>query len=128
MTNNYASSIDIGRDVEDIRNFHMAKRMGIPLFGVCRGHQFLNAMSGGKLTQHITSYHPKWHTLSSGELVNSYHHQGVISTPLEVISMYQNIIEITKGDKIFSVQFHPEFDQLAEMDEIIKEGLNELCL
>lgn len=92
---------------------------GQKCFGICRGHQFLNAMAGGILVQHIEPYHPAWHSLTNGWGVNSLHHQGVISLGDGVEEIARSMIdgvvtpeiEITISEKwnFFSVQFHPEF-------------------
>jgi len=120
--NTYSMTNNI-RDKRDFKVWEEVKKAGIPCFGICRGHQFLNAMMGGKLVQHIKVPHPAVHALNDGSVVNSYHHQGVISTPLNVIAGYKDIIEITKGEKIFSVQFHPEYVNDPGMNKIVKEGL-----
>ena len=126
---NYASHVNPARDAWETTVYTYAVENHIPCLGICRGHQLLNALSGGKLVQNITDSHPGIHNLVS-ELfpivVNSYHHQGVVSTPLEVLAMYKDIAEITFGNNIFSVQFHPEFDTDRDMDEVVKKGLEML--
>lgn len=87
--------------------------------GICRGHQLLNALYGGKLIQDIPQNHPGWHPLSNGWHVNSLHHQGVISVGagVEILAVYKNgsngketeVAEITRGKYFLSFQFHPEF-------------------
>lgn len=41
------------RDIQERRFYRMAKDMGIPTAGICRGGQFLNVMNGGKLYQDV---------------------------------------------------------------------------
>jgi gamma-glutamyl-gamma-aminobutyrate hydrolase PuuD len=120
------SGVNPSRDRIEISAYRYAKVSGIPCFGICRGHQLLNALEGGRLIQNIKEYHPDVHTLSTGVVVNSYHHQGVIYTPLTILATFGNIAEITAGNKVFSVQFHPEFAQDPEMDLIVQEGLKML--
>jgi len=120
---NTHSGCNLIRDYLDYNNWIQAVDAGIPCFGICRGHQFLNAMNGGKLLQHIEDYHDYFHLLDNGKMVTSTHHQGVIKTPLEILATHKGIIEMTKGEKVFSVQFHPEFGCNQEMDEMVKEGL-----
>lgn len=62
---------------EDI--FLQTLALGIPMVGICRGGQFLNVMSGGRMYQHVTS-HTRSHYITdvySGDVVyvSSTHHQ-----------------------------------------------------
>ena len=123
---NYASYVNPHRDSveQDVYKFAGGN---IPVFGICRGHQLLNALAGGKLTQNIRRPHGSRHYLDNGLVVNSYHHQGVIETPLEIVASYDGVAEITQGMNIFSVQFHPEFEVDHEMDWMVLKGLTKLC-
>lgn len=65
-------------DEIDLANFKRARKLGKKLIGICRGHQFLNAMNGGKMVQH--SKHPGQHSVylendKVGFKTNSLHHQ-----------------------------------------------------
>jgi gamma-glutamyl-gamma-aminobutyrate hydrolase PuuD len=66
------------RDAHEKAIFDKAKSLGLPMFGICRGSQFLCAMAGGKLHQHVEG-HGGTHGLRihDGRLieVNSTHHQ-----------------------------------------------------
>lgn len=69
----------IGRDVEEKKIFDQAIKNNIPMVGVCRGGQFLNVMSGGRMYQHVEG-HTRSHDitdLQTGEVlyVSSTHHQ-----------------------------------------------------
>jgi len=98
----------------------------VKIFGICRGHQLINAILGGILTQDILMEgyvsHKGRHELEGiksgtlvgcykGEKVNSLHHQGVIRQGriLYPTSSRDGVIESTEGPNIVSVQFHPEF-------------------
>lgn len=66
------------RDEEELEYYQ--KYVGtIPMWGTCRGHQFLSALSGSKMIQDLS--HPGRHlmNLSNGEsiITNSLHHQCV---------------------------------------------------
>ena len=100
--------------------------------GICRGHQFLNVLMGGTLYQDLRSIgleHKSFHqtiqtkksklakyTQDNSILTNSYHHQAVKTLGKNLtISLKETSTDITeglestKGDKIRSVQCHPEF-------------------
>jgi putative glutamine amidotransferase len=95
---------DPGRDALDRDAFRAATTRGVPVLGVCRGMQAINAFTGGTLLQHVEGHesepyphglateHPlrvvRGSRLSSvigGEeamVVNSYHHQAVTAEGL----------------------------------------------
>lgn len=67
------------RDAEETRIFTKALEQNIPMVGICRGGQFLNVMSGGKMYQHVSG-HTQSHYITdvlTGEVVyvSSTHHQ-----------------------------------------------------
>jgi GMP synthase-like glutamine amidotransferase len=47
---------DYARDSFEMRLFDEVRQNGIPMVGICRGGQFLNAMSGGRMYQHVTKH------------------------------------------------------------------------
>jgi gamma-glutamyl-gamma-aminobutyrate hydrolase PuuD len=47
---------DRSRDSAEIEVYNHAKRIGIPMSGICRGIQFLNVMNGGVLIQHCQGH------------------------------------------------------------------------
>jgi len=73
------------RDEAEQRVFHECIRLKIPMVGICRGGQFLNVMSGGRMYQHV-GRHTAPHEitdLQTGEvvLVSSTHHQMMMPSP-----------------------------------------------
>jgi len=66
------------RDAFEKKVFDRAVELGLPIAGICRGSQFLCAMSGGKLAQHIT-HHGGSHPIVTDDGreidVTSTHHQ-----------------------------------------------------
>ena len=72
---------NLERDLWEAGYFAFAHRMGIPMAGICRGGQFLNVMSGGRMYQHVSAHATgKNHTLQDRETgkvisVSSTHHQ-----------------------------------------------------
>ena len=67
------------RIVFEVLVFDCALKNGIKMTGICRGSQFLNVMSGGRMMHDVHSHGGTDHSMntSSGEqlIVNSYHHQ-----------------------------------------------------
>jgi len=96
-------SIDAYRDEQEIAMVKEAYKLGLPIFGICRGVQIINAVLGGTIHQHIypdgpdaiqhRQSAPGWHrhhhievrpgTILASAIgegcigVNSYHHQVV---------------------------------------------------
>lgn len=67
------------RDVFERAIFDAALERDVPMIGICRGAQFLNVMSGGRMYQHVDE-HTRSHPLvdmQTGETiyVTSTHHQ-----------------------------------------------------
>ena len=75
------------RDGKEIEIFKRTVALGIPMVGICRGGQFLNVMSGGRMYQHVdkhaTGAGHEITDLLSGEtvLVSSTHHQMMMPSP-----------------------------------------------
>lgn len=84
-------SVDEDRDSSDIVAYLEAVYEGIPMFGICRGAQFLAVMNNFKLYQHVDNHqrdHQMWDCKNNKllECVSSVHHQSVIPGPgLEVL-------------------------------------------
>ena len=90
---------DAGRDAVDLRAFRAAMERAVPVLGVCRGMQAINAFSGGTLVQHVEGHESvpypqvpgtqhglritpgsRLSSVVGGQeamVVNSYHHQAV---------------------------------------------------
>lgn len=67
------------RDADEKEVFDLCTKYGIPMVGICRGGQFLNVMSGGRMYQHIERHGGDHEMVDNrtGEhvLVSSTHHQ-----------------------------------------------------
>jgi len=71
------------RDARDIDLWQICIENRIPMFGICRGAQFLHVMNGGKLYQHLDGHvgnHGMWDSFGKQHLskISSVHHQAVI--------------------------------------------------
>lgn len=74
----YSAYSSMSRDQEEIAAFEKALRLGKPMLGTCRGHQFLTVMAGGQLVQ--DQMNPQlWHPMETVDgktiYVTSTHHQ-----------------------------------------------------
>lgn len=73
---------DYKRDIGEILVFHYCLSKKIPMAGVCRGGQLINALYGGSMWQDVDKHHgrhPVKDTRTGKEFeVNSIHHQMMI--------------------------------------------------
>lgn len=88
--NNGLSHCDVGTDMGSLALYNNARRLNVPMVGICRGAQFLNVMAGGRMHQHydghaIVGTHPIHFFQYEGEQrvkktcqVTSTHHQVMI--------------------------------------------------
>lgn len=124
---NRYSGFNDDRDTAEIEVFQWCLELNKKMLGICRGHQLLNALTGGHLVQDL--YHDlhqthggnhaiedmvsgsQWIVPNSFITVNSMHHQGVIEPGrgLTPTSWFRGVFESCESDNIITVQFHPEF-------------------
>ena len=88
------SSINPFRDKYESTIFESCLSEGIPMVGICRGGQFLNVKSGGKMYQHVTN-HIGDHIMVCRDtdkriLVSSTHHQMMRPSNAGYILAYAN--------------------------------------
>lgn len=80
---------DEWRDAKEERLFAEAWAHNIPMVGICRGGQFLNVMSGGRMYQHVEKHTRSHHIVDTrtGETiyVSSTHHQMIMPSPNGVL-------------------------------------------
>lgn len=128
--------VDEERDAFEFALYRAARKLGKPVFGICRGVQMINVLEGGTLHQHLPDVPEAWidHTqmadapalgheitLTENSLlekhhgakmfVNSYHHQAVaaVAPTLKATAFAPDgIIEALEGENLVAVQWHPE--------------------
>lgn len=123
----YSDSPNRRRDTIEWALARRAMTEGLPLMGICRGHQMITIAHGGSLWQDIyndrqTAKHEYEHELVfpvttplrdiiPTRWVNSLHHQATRTVPrgfaVAAVST-DNIIEALWAPGVLGVQFHPE--------------------
>lgn len=70
------------RDEKEIKIFTKAIKYGVKMTGICRGSQFINVMSGGRMMHDVQGHAGANHLMETTRdeviEVNSYHHQMII--------------------------------------------------
>lgn len=110
-----------------IRKIHAA---GVPLVGVCFGHQIIAQALGGKVAKHPAGWSVgrKIYRIEGEELpLNAWHQDQVTELPPEAevvgASDFCKYAAITYGGRIFTVQPHPEFSGAFIGELISKRGI-----
>jgi len=74
------------RDKHEVALAEQAIKLGIPIFGICRGAQLACAIAGGSLVQHVENHITSGHNIvtATGETykTSSCHHQMMFHTAL----------------------------------------------
>jgi len=134
---NTHSGCNYPRDMFELKLLEEAITLNKKIIGICRGNQFINAMLGGKLNQDLDIKHKMEHEITivkshpvidfyKDKLVTSTHHQAVLIPGIrfEVLAIHKQngTIEATKcGNNILTMQFHPEYQDVPEFFNSIKE-------
>ncbi|MEL6958871.1 MAG: type 1 glutamine amidotransferase [Pseudomonadota bacterium] len=92
-------------------------RLGLPLVGICFGHQIIAQALGGKVEKFAGGWAVGRQTYDwSGEEIalNAWHQDQVVSRPDDAKPIATNAFcenaALVYGDRAFTVQAHPEFD------------------
>ena len=125
-TRNRYSDFNDRRDLIEVPILSKAIELRKKMFGVCRGHQLINALYGCNMVQdlYMENYvpHPHMHSLEfrtsdsnvlkffKEKEIASTHHQGVINPSLPVTSTYKGIVESTESTYIITMQAHAEYE------------------
>lgn len=93
---------NINRDDGTKTIYDAAISLGIPILGICRGAQFINAMQGGGMYQDVDNHnngeHLVWDLMSkSYHKVNSIHHQMMIPTDKAIKVAYAVDDDVHEG-------------------------------
>lgn len=136
------------RDRRDKEVFDLAQKYNIPCVGICRGGQFLTAMAGGFLYQHVNNHGMCHHGITTSEghkfVVSGDHHQmfGGLPKSGELLawttSPRSTIYETGNGEGIpdvepevifysninaLAVQYHPEWMNKSDEGVIYYKNL-----
>ncbi|MGX0876060.1 GMP synthase-like glutamine amidotransferase [Roseovarius sp. MBR-154] len=99
---------------------------GLPMVGICFGHQIIAQALGGTVVKHPDGWRvgPTQYEIEGTPLtLNAWHQDQVIAVPegAEVVGRAEgcDIAALRYGDRIFTVQPHPEFNATM-MDRLIE--------
>ncbi len=118
-----------------------AADQGLPLFGVCYGHQLMAHALGGEV-----DYNPAGRETGTGELevlpagrqdpllaglpaqfpIQLQHMQTITRLPPGAVSLARSALDenqlVRMGERIISTQFHPEFPEAVPRADIARRG------
>ena len=101
---------NIQRDKMELYVLSLARKHNVRCIGICRGVQFLNVLSDGKMYHDVNNHAGKHHNVitSSGEVirVNSLHHQMIIPAKDSYV--------IAWADERMSTRYYGEDDRLVD--------------
>jgi len=146
---------NIYRDEHEMMIFEIALKNNIPMTGICRGSQFLNVMSGGRMLHHITNHGLMGkHTMSVNtthkpiEVTSTHHQMSIVGDEGYIIGWStekRSVVYIGRMDeeedykgketeaiyypntKVFAVQYHPEYmDKESEGYKWFYNGVKDL--
>lgn len=72
--------INHARDAHDLEIYRTARRLNLPILGICRGAQFLNAMNGGTMIQDINGHLGSHKMLLDPELIDDLNFEMIVSS------------------------------------------------
>ena len=120
------------RDAFESAAVEWALQKGVPVLGVCRGMQFLNAWFGGSL-QKVAGHAGTRHTvtpaavspLSHARVVNSYHQWGIpiatLAEDFDVLAQHEDgSVEAFrhKTHRVAGLMWHPEREDPFNADDL----------
>jgi len=124
------------RDRTETQLVRQALGRGLPIFGVCRGLQFINRYFGGGVARELPEPHIGEHEIDFAgggtARVNSFHEQGVVMSALsaDLVAFAATKAGVVEGLRhpdlpIIAVQWHPERPNPAAAQDLvlIKEWL-----
>lgn len=101
------------RDLFEAGYFAIAQRVGIPMSGICRGGQFLNVMSGGRMYQHVSA-----HATGKSHLLFDYAEERSIS----VSSTHHQMMRAGPGGLVFATADEGGFKAYMLGDAAVMQG------
>lgn len=108
------------RDSTEQAVYHLARSLHKPMFGICRGAQFLHVMNGGTLWQHVENHGGKPHYIVDIEsdervLASSVHHQMVqLNNHMDLIAVCEE--QVSKVFKEDGMEVHITENSDAELE------------
>jgi gamma-glutamyl-gamma-aminobutyrate hydrolase PuuD len=139
-----ASGMPTNRDLTEAALLNWALKKSIPVLGICRGLQMINAYFGGSITRSLIGNLPQephvacMHKIQfvSGPFagrdyyVNSYHDDGVLRTnlapSLEILAETKGgVVEALRypNKPISAIQWHPErYESLYDIDNFFLQA------
>lgn len=127
---NRKSTCHPARDRFEVYLYHLAVEFGIPMLGICRGHQFLNVMRGGTLYQDLTADYKGQHISGHEVVLTEYTGTNKTFTDLMASAPLARHDDLEKGVVRVNSLHHQGLDRLAPDTAVLAthpDGLVEAC-
>jgi len=130
------TNLDLERDRYEKAMLNLSLRMGCAIAGICRGAQFVHAMNGGSLYQHVDRHDigashtafiqvPKLKYMAPhGLLVSSTHHQ-MMKPDKGLVVLGCKMSTQKQGEREYSIKSNSAYD--IDVEAVYHEKTNSLC-
>lgn len=97
------------RDALDLEIYQTARKLNLPILGICRGAQFLNAMNGGSMIQDVNGHLGSHKMLLNPELIDDLNFEMTVSSTHHQMMVPHKSGEVL-GYSLVRNQAHDRYD------------------
>lgn len=118
---------NLQRDFKEIPYFEYGLNNNIPMVGICRGGQFLNVMSGGKMYQDVDGHAIRGTHRASRLDVDQAEYINVTSTHHQMMKPSEEGIVLLIGDTVGEVRTYDEKAHICGVEAVLYPRTRSLC-
>lgn len=118
---------NLQRDFKEIPYFEYGLNNSIPMVGICRGGQFLNVMSGGKMYQDVDGHAMHGTHRASRLDVDQAEYINVTSTHHQMMKPSEEGIVLLIGDTVGEVRTYDEKARICGVEAVLYPRTRSLC-
>lgn len=118
----YASKEPSYRDAQEIALAQRARKMGMPIVGICRGAQLLCALDGGTLVQHIEDHTGGRHPITDVRTNTKYPSNSAHHQMLKLNKKHNNILLAIAEEPVIGYEEDNRAKKFDHVPEIVYFG------